>query len=130
MKLDTKNDPLLGAVGGVLIWTAPDHFDKMLIFYRDILSLPLRGERTGFANFAWGNFKLTLGVHTKVSGVNHDPLRIMVNFLVTDIQGSYEKLRDRNVFFTRKPEEESWGGWVTTFADPDGNTLQLLQLPD
>ena len=128
--MNIKNDPLIEAVGGVLIWTAPDQFDEMLIFYRDILSLPLRGERDCFANFAWGNFKLTLGVHHKVNGVNHDPLRIMVNFLVTDIQVSYKKLCDRDVSFIRKPEKESWGGWVTTFVDPDGNTLQLLQLPD
>ena len=30
---------------------------------------------------------------------------------------------------TRAPEREEWGGWVATFADPDGNVLQLMQLP-
>ena len=33
------------------------------------------------------------------------------------------------VVFTRAPEREEWGGWVATFADPDGNVLQLMQLP-
>ena len=32
--------------------------------------------------------------------------------------------------FTRPPGREPWGGLVATFADPDGNTLQLLQLPE
>ena len=31
--------------------------------------------------------------------------------------------------FSREPAREDWGGWVATFADPDGNVLQLMQLP-
>jgi len=27
------------------------------------------------------------------------------------------------------PEREHWGGWIATLQDPDGNILQLLQLP-
>ncbi len=37
-----------------------------------------------------------------------------------DIQEAFHELL--------KPEQESWGGWVATFKDPDGNVLQLLQL--
>jgi hypothetical protein len=33
------------------------------------------------------------------------------------------------VVFSRRPEREAWGGVVATFADPDGNTLQLMELP-
>jgi predicted enzyme related to lactoylglutathione lyase len=33
------------------------------------------------------------------------------------------------VEFIRQPEREQWGGWIATFKDPDGNILQLLQLP-
>jgi predicted enzyme related to lactoylglutathione lyase len=25
---------------------------------------------------------------------------------------------------------EHWGGWIITLQDPDGNILQLLQLPE
>jgi uncharacterized glyoxalase superfamily protein PhnB len=39
-----------------------------------------------------------------------------------------ERLAEAGVEFLRQPEQESWGGWVATFRDPDGNTLQLLQL--
>ena len=30
----------------------------------------------------------------------------------------------------RVPELESWGGRVATYADPDGNVIQLFELPD
>ena len=35
----------------------------------------------------------------------------------------------QGVQFIREPEEESWGGTVATFSDPDGNILQLLEFP-
>jgi len=54
----------------------------------------------------------------------------MVNLAVDDIRAAHARLVGAGVTFRRPPEREAWGGWVATFADPDGNTLQLLQLPD
>ena len=53
----------------------------------------------------------------------------MVNLTVADIGAAHERLRGAGVAFTRDPEREDWGGQVATFADPDGNVLQLMQLP-
>ena len=58
-----------------------------------------------------------------------DPLRLMVNLATDDIAADHARLATAGVPFTRAPEREPWGGWVATLADPDGNTLQLLQLP-
>ena len=52
----------------------------------------------------------------------------MVNLGVDDIHAEHERLVSQGVEFTRPPEREHWGGWVATFTDPDGNTIQLLQL--
>ena len=52
----------------------------------------------------------------------------MVNLGVKDIHAEHERLVSKGVEFTRPPEREHWGGWVATFSDPDGNTIQLLQL--
>lgn len=115
-------------VAGVIIWT--DRYPEMLAFYRDVLGLAPRSERAAFANFEWGGFRLSVAAHDEVRGPARDPLRIMVHFKVPDIAAAHRRLADRGVVFSRPPEEERWGGWVATFADPDGNTLQLLQLPD
>ena len=53
----------------------------------------------------------------------------MVNLDVEDIHAAHERLSDAGVEFIRPPEREHWGGWVCTFADPDGNILQLLEQP-
>jgi predicted enzyme related to lactoylglutathione lyase len=116
-------------VAGVLIWTEAARFEGMVHFYRDILGLRPRSLRGDFINFEWGDLRLSVGVHRGVGGTSRDPLRIMVNFAVDDIHAVCARLTEAGVLFTRIPEAEDWGGWVATFVDPDGNVLQLMQLP-
>jgi predicted enzyme related to lactoylglutathione lyase len=71
--------------------------------------------------------RLTLGIHTDVAGPTSEPNRILLNLGVIDIHAAADRLRERGVTFTREPSAESWGGWIATFADPDGNLVQLLQ---
>jgi catechol 2,3-dioxygenase-like lactoylglutathione lyase family enzyme len=99
---------------GVNVWT--EDLERLLIFYRDVLGLRLHHHHHGnFANFVFGHIRLNLGWHDMVQGRASDPYRIMINL---------------GVEFIREPEQEIWGGWVSTLLDPDGNTLQLLQGAD
>jgi predicted enzyme related to lactoylglutathione lyase len=116
-------------MAGVLIWTEADRFQVMVRFYRDTLGLLPRSVRPDFINFEWGDVRLSIGIHRGVRGPSRDPLRIMVNLAVDDIRTTYERLAGAGTLFTRGPEVEDWGGWVATFVDPDGNVLQLMQLP-
>jgi len=115
-------------LAGVLVWTSQDGFAAMESFYCDILALSPRSRRPGFVNFDWDGVRLTVAVHSDIDGSSAEPARLMLNFGVEDIAGAHASLRDRGVAFSRPPERESWG-WVATFADPDGNVLQLIQ-PD
>jgi predicted enzyme related to lactoylglutathione lyase len=116
-------------LAGVLIWTAAERFEAMARFYRDRLGLVPRTSKPDFINFDWAGVRLSIGVHDRVTGQSQDPLRIMVNFAVDDVGAVYARLTRDGVAFIRPPEAEAWGGDVATFADPDGNTLQLMQLP-
>ena len=115
-------------LAGVLIWTSAVTFPAMAGFYRDVLRLPVRSERDGFINFEWGGLRLTIATHDHIQGRSLEPLRMMVNFAVDDINPTHARLLARGVSFIREPEREPWG-FVATFSDPDGNVLQLLQ-PD
>jgi len=116
-------------LAGVLIWTAADRFPAMARFYRETLGLAPRSDKADFVNFDWSGVRLSVGVHDRVEGTSRDPLRLMINLTVTDIRAVHDRLVRAGVVFTRAPEREDWGGWVATFADPDGNVLQLMQLP-
>jgi predicted enzyme related to lactoylglutathione lyase len=116
-------------LAGVLIWTEADRFPAMARFYRDTLGLTPRSAKPDFINFDWSGVRLSVGVHDQVRGASGEPLRVMVNLTVADIRAAHERLTRAGVDFTRAPAREEWGGWVATFADPDGNVLQLMQLP-
>lgn len=119
----------IAGLAGVLIWTEAARFGTMARFYRDTLGLTPRSAKGDFINFDWQGVRLSIGVHDGLEGTNRDPLRLMVNLTVTDIRSVHARLAREGVVFTRAPEREDWGGWVATFADPDGNILQLMQLP-
>jgi predicted enzyme related to lactoylglutathione lyase len=119
----------IDGLAGVLIWTAADRFPAMARFYRETLGLAPRSAKDDFINFDWHGVRLSVGVHDRVGGTNPDPLRLMINFTVGDIRAAHDRLVRVGVVFTRAPEREAWGGWVATFGDPDGNVLQLMQLP-
>lgn len=116
-------------LAGVLLWTS--QFDAMLAFYRETLGLTPRSVKPEqpFASFAWGEVRLSIGAHEEVQGPARDPLRVMVNLAVDDIAAVHRRLAAAGVTFLREPELEAWGGMVATFSDPDGNILQLFQLP-
>jgi predicted enzyme related to lactoylglutathione lyase len=117
-------------LAGVLIWTEADRFEAMARFYRDTLGMTPRSSRADFVNFDWNGVRLSVSIHDRVRGGSRDPLRVMVNLRVDDIHAVHARLAGAGVQFTRPPEREDWGGWVATCADPDGNTVQLMQLPD
>ena len=120
---------MIDAVVGITLWT--DNLERMVGFYRDALRLPLHSvhDDEGFAAFQLGEVRFNVGRHREVSGRSRDPLRIMPHLGVDDIHAEHRRLAALGVEFIRPPEQEHWGGWIATLRDPDGNTLQLLQLP-
>ena len=121
---------MITGVIGITLWTG--NLDVMFDFYHDVVGLPLHARHDDFIAFEFGGFRefrFNLGLHGNVQGESRDPYRIMANFGVDDIDEAYRRMSSYGVEFLRPPEQEHWGGWVATFKDPDGNILQLLQLP-
>jgi predicted enzyme related to lactoylglutathione lyase len=119
-------ETLIVGLAGVLIWTSEERFLAMRRFYVETLGLRPRSDRPNFVNFQIGAARLTIGVHQAVDGTSRDPLRIMVNPAVADIDWAHERLTTIGVPCLRAPSTEPWGGKVATYADPDGNTVQLM----
>ena len=125
---------MITGVVGVTFWTGD--LEKMFRFYNDVLQLPLHSRHPDFIAFELGRggpdgdvaMRFNIGLHDRVSGTSKDTYRFMPHLGVADIHAVAARLSEAGVEFIRQPEQESWGGWVATFRDPDGNTLQLLQL--
>ena len=117
---------MITGVIGVTLWT--DNLEGMFSFYNDVLRLPLHSRHEDFIAFELGEVRFNIGRHGEVAGQSKDPFRFMPHLGVDDIHAEASRLAEAGVEFIRQPEQESWGGWVATFKDPDGNVLQLLQL--
>lgn len=118
---------MITGVVGITLWT--DNLEQMFQFYHHVLKLPLHSRHEDFIALQSGQVRLNLGLHDRVHGPSRDPYRTMVHLGVDDIHGEYQRLLQEGVEFIRPPEQEHWGGWIATFQDPDGNILQMLQLP-
>ena len=112
---------------GVTLWT--DDLKRMFRFYQDTLRLSLHSRHDDFVAFQLGEIRFNIGMHDDIRGPSKDPYRIMPHLGVEDIHREHQRLVQEGVEFIRPPEQEHWGGWIATFKDPDGNILQMLQLP-
>jgi predicted enzyme related to lactoylglutathione lyase len=103
-------------------------------FYSDRLGLRIETADVehGFCMFDTGATKLIVEA---IGGEDDEEGRELVgrftglSFPVEDMQAKYRQLSALGVEFSGAPEEQRWGGWLATFKDPAGNSLQLVQQP-
>ena len=115
-------------ISHVFIQIASPDRAHLVGFYRDTVQLPAR-EGMGPDNFAIGaDTTLGIGEHSEVSGRAKDPARVLLDLWVDDIDAEQARLEATGVRFIRNKGVEFWGGVISTFSDPDGNLIQIVQL--
>ncbi len=96
-------------------------------FYEETLGLEKKYEFSSYVGFECGGVEIGLipkiGENQKVG-----PLSPSVEFLVDDVEKTYNELKRRGVKFVKELHEEPWGGRQATFTDPDGNVLEIVQI--
>jgi predicted enzyme related to lactoylglutathione lyase len=103
--------------------------DPRSTFYRETVGLPARDELAPGACAA-GGAVLGFTPHDDTQGPTAEPSRFLIDLVVGDAKAERERLEALGVAFLRKEGVEEWGGTISTFHDPDGNIVQLMQLPD
>lgn len=102
--------------------------ERAIVFYRDVLGLPLRSQGSFGAEFLDGETRL--GVHPAI----HDEAKALVGrhtgltFQVEHLLHCCGDLHARGVRFVNEPTQQSWG-IMAMIADPDGNVLALWEPP-
>lgn len=100
--------------------------ERMVAFYRDVLELP-PNEQMGEGTFDVGGAQILIDGHSEIAGTAKEPQRVLINFFVDDLAAEQRRLEERGVRFIRTAGREYWGGVISTFTDPDGNYLQLIE---
>ncbi|MFQ5880679.1 MAG: VOC family protein [Dehalococcoidia bacterium] len=84
--------------------------------FPDYVELPTEGATVSLMRPAdeWPEGKTAIGRTTGIT------------LTVSDLDGLYRTLSEKGVRFSRAPTKEPWGGIMTSFFDPDGNEISLL----
>jgi predicted enzyme related to lactoylglutathione lyase len=114
-------------VTGFFLNITSDNPERLAAFYRDTVGLEPRLD-SGPNAFAIGP-EATLGIdgHSETHGRAKEPRRILVDLMVEDIAAEQQALEQKGIRFLRSQGVEFWGGVISTFEDPDGNYVQLIQ---
>jgi predicted enzyme related to lactoylglutathione lyase len=116
-----------GQVSGFFLDVTSDDKDRMLAFYRDVVGLaPFEMAGPWALTMREGAF-IHFDTHSDTHGPSKEPARILLNFMIDDIAAEEARLEKAGARFFRRQGVEAWGGVISSFLDPDGNILQLIQ---
>lgn len=101
--------------------------EALRAFYRDVVQLPVDPEMGDGAFVTGPAGNLFVVDHSDVSGPARDAARAIIDLHITGIDEEHERLKAAGVTFTREKGVEWWGGVISTFNDPDGNIIQLME---
>jgi catechol 2,3-dioxygenase-like lactoylglutathione lyase family enzyme len=126
------------------------NLERSLAFYRDILGFTLEREmersgeyidkmvgipdaRLRTAALSGSGYRIELVEYLSPRGEPIksrlcDPGRIHLAFSTSNMHKVYGYLTSKGVRFTAPPQQGPGGGYAAYFVDPDGVTLELLQL--
>ena len=109
----------------ILNVNSPDP-ERLIGFYRDTVQLEPEGQM-GPGAFKAGEAVFIIDGHSNVSGNANLPERVLIDFMVDDLEAEHARLAAAGVPVRRKMGREEWGGVISTFEDPDGNYFQLME---
>ena len=113
-------------VTSISLQLASDDPGRLVSFYRDTVGLPVVEGMGDHAFSLGGESVLFLVDHSQVSGPTREPARAILDLHVADFDGEHLRLKAAGVHFSREKGVEYWGGVISTFNDPDGNIIQLI----
>ncbi len=96
-------------------------------FYEKVLGKPadMTDPEHGYWMWQVGTVYFTVGEHSKMVGKTKEPGRMMCNFETSQVKEEFERIKALGAVVIKEPYELQ-GGWIATFADPDGNYFQLM----
>jgi predicted enzyme related to lactoylglutathione lyase len=104
-----------------------DNPTRLYNFYHDVLGLEREPESGEYSLQLSPGVNLAFDSHSEVHGRAKEPARMLIDLFVDDIAEAEDELKSKGVTFLRSQGVEYWGGVISTFEDPDGNYVQIMQ---
>lgn len=112
-----------------------DDLDGMVAFYERVTGTTARRPAPVFAEVVTAGAVLALATPATVAALGADAPAarsagsLVVEFLVDDVDASYERLRADLDDVVLPPTTMPWGNRSTLFRDPDGTLVNLFSRP-
>ena len=95
-------------------------------FYRDVLNLPIKSQSQDWTEFF--NRETVLALHPARKAQQPDSQeKVLVGFMVSDLEAQVEILKKKNVKFFKKLKDEPFGKHAI-IEDPDGHLISLAEI--
>ena len=94
-------------------------------FYAQVLDRPADMKEEGWYGWHVGAAWLSVGQHSDVKDQAKEPQRVILNFETKQVKEEFERIKSAGAMVVKEPYELQ-GMWIATFADPDGNYLQIM----
>jgi lactoylglutathione lyase len=111
--------------------------ERSIAFYRDVLGLPFRFANESYAEFGTEGAKFSLYARShlpELIGREAPPGEAPwpqgeIAFFVDDVDREHERLSGEGVPILTPPTDRPWGERTLHIADPDGNVIEVMELP-
>ena len=107
------------------VWLPVSDMSASVAFYRDSLGLDVIEHGGDWSEVTAGDQRIGLNGHESPGGEGGAIIAFSVD---GQLEQTVDELKGRGVTFTGEISEHPWGR-IATFADPDGNDLQLYASP-
>ena len=116
-----------------LIWIGlyVEDLQASIVFYRDVMGLPLLGQGDDWAHFDSGNgslLELFSGGKASLEPKLPAQQSIVLGLQVENLDRSIAELKGKGVHFTGDVGEYAGTRWAH-FSDPEGNQLEIKEIP-
>lgn len=99
--------------------------EKLAEFYEKVFDKKPEWADGGWYGWKVGDAYLSIGKHSEVHNKAKEPQRMILNFETKKVKEEFERIKKTGAEVIKEPYEMG-GGWIATFADPDGNYFQLV----
>ncbi len=124
---------MIRGLESILIGT--ENAKKLAAFYKEKVGLKIvfegvmgENDEEFYEIKAGKGPSITVMDHSKIKGTNKTPERVIFNLEVDDIKKEVARLKKAKVKQIQATYHVEGYGWISTFADLDGNYFQLVQV--
>lgn len=113
-----------GKIGAVILLVSD--METSTRFYRDVLNLPIKSQSKDWTEFF--NRETVLALHpARKAQQSGSQERVLVGFMVHDLEAQVESLMKKNVKFFKRLKDEPFGKHAI-IEDPDGHLISLAEI--